>query len=195
MRRALALLFALVAATAVRAAEPAATGDAALRQGRPLVDVRADPGGDGGVIRAAIDIAAPPEVVFRVVTDCELAPKMVSSLKSCRILERDPAGRWDVREQVSKMTLLPSVRNVFRSDYDPPGYVRFHRVDGDLKVYEGEWRIEPLPGGTRVSYFSRVSTPFRVPRAFARMSLRMQVPQALLALRRECLVRNHEQHE
>jgi hypothetical protein len=96
-----------------------------------------------------------------------------------------------VREQISKMTLLPSVRNVFRSDYDPPGHVTFHRVEGDLKVYEGEWRIEPAPGGTRVSYVSRVSIPFRVPPALARMGLRMQVPQALLALRRECLVRAH----
>jgi len=195
VRGVLILLTVVAAATAVRAAEPAATGEAALQNGRPFVEVLPDPDGDGGVIRAAIDIAAPPEVVFRVVTDCELAPKMVTSLKSCRILERDPAGRWDVREQVSKMTFLPSVRNVFRSDYDPPGRVRFHRVDGDLKVYEGEWRIEPLPGGTRVSYSSRVSTPFHVPHALARFGLRMQVPQALLALRRECLVRNPEQHE
>jgi ribosome-associated toxin RatA of RatAB toxin-antitoxin module len=141
------------------------------------------------MIRAAIEIAAPPEVVFRVVTDCDLAPKMVSSLKSCRVLKRDPDGRWDVREQVSKMTLLPSVRNVFRSDYDPPNHVRFWRVDGDLRVYEGDWWIEPIENGSRVTYESRISTPFRVPGGLARWGMCMQVPQALLALRRESLAR------
>lgn len=188
MRLFLVLLSAL-AATAVRAAEPSAAEVAALQKGRPFVEVRADSDGGGGVIRGAIDVAAPPETVFRVVTDCDLAPKMVMTLKSCRVLERDPAGRWDVREQISKMTLLPSIRNVFRSEYEPPGHVRFWRVDGDLKVYEGDWRIEPVAEGSRVTYESRVSTPFHVPNSLARMSLRYQVSQALVALRRECQAR------
>jgi carbon monoxide dehydrogenase subunit G len=189
MRFILVLIAGLAAAGLVRAAEPKGAGAAALRTGRPQVEVRSDPAGDGGVIVAAIDVAAPPEVVFQVVTDCDLAPKMVTSLKSCRITARDPAGRWDVREQVSKMTLLPSVRNVFRSVYDPPNHVHFHRVDGDLKIYEGDWWIEPIDGGTRVTYESRISTPFRVPGPLARWGMRMQVPQALLALRRESLAR------
>jgi uncharacterized membrane protein len=189
MRLLLVLLTALAAATAVRAAQPPVAGAETLLNGRPTVDVRADADGDGGLIRGEIDVAAPPEAVFGVVTDCDLAPKMVASLKSCRVLERDPAGRWDVREQVSKMTLLPPIRNVFRSEYDPPGHVRFWRVNGDLKVYEGDWRIEPMAGGSRVIYESRVSLPFPVPGALARISLRHQVSQALLALRREVLAR------
>jgi hypothetical protein len=62
-------------------------------------------------------------------------------------------------------------------------------VAGDLKVYEGEWRIEPRGGETRVFYESRVSAPFRVPGPIARIALRYEVPQALMALRRECLAR------
>jgi hypothetical protein len=195
MRLLLVLLAAVSVATAVCAAPPLTSNDVLLPGGPPLVEVRADPDGESGLIRGAIDIAAPPEVVFAVVTDCGLAAKMVSSLKSCRILQRDAAGRWDVREQVSKMTFLPSVRSVFRSDYEPPGGVRFHRLDGDLKVYEGEWRIEPLAGGSRVTYVARVSTPFRVPGPLARVGLRMAVRQALLALRSECRLRVGQQHE
>jgi uncharacterized membrane protein len=191
MRFVLVLIAGLAAASAgvVRAAEPSGAEAAALSKGRPYVAVSAASDGATGVIRAAIEVAAPPKVVFQVINDCDLAPKMVSSLKSCRILERDPAGRWDVREEVSKMTLLPSVRNVYRSDYDPPNHVRFYRVDGDLRVYDGEWRIEPTEGGSLVTYESRISTPFRVPGPLARWGLRMQVPQALLALRRESLAR------
>lgn len=139
------------------------------------------------MIRAAIDIAAPQEVVFRVIADCALAPKMVDSLKSCRVLERDPAGRWDLREHISKTTVLRPVRNVFRSDYEPPGSVRFHRAAGDLNFYEGEWRIEPRGTGVRVFYESRIGAPFSVPGPLARLALRLEVPRALLALRRESM--------
>ena len=158
-----------------------------LERGKPFVEVRGDGDGTSGLIRGAIDIAAPPEVVFKVIADCELAPTMVTSLKSCRVLQRDPAGHWDVREEISKMTFVPSVTNVFRSDYEPPTRVRFHRTGGDLKVFEGEWRLELRPGGVRVFYENRVSTPFRVPGYLARIALRIQVPQALEALRRESL--------
>lgn len=190
MRLLLVLLAAVAMATTVRAEQPGAAEQDALSNGHPYVDVQADPDVEGGMIRAAVDIAAPPAVVFSVITDCDLAPQMVSSLKSCRIVERDPAGRWDVREQISKMGfLLPSIRNVYRSEYYPPGYIRFWRVGGDLRIYQGFWRIEPVADGSRVTYQSRVSTPFFVPLAFAKPSLRRQVSQALLALRRECLAR------
>lgn len=189
MRLLLLLAVVLAVAPAAGAAELTAREQSALDRGRPVVEVRADADGASGLIRAAIDIAAPPEVVFGVITDCDLAPHMVASLKSCRVLERDPAGHWDVREQVSKTTFVPSVTNVFRCEYDPPGHVRFHRVGGDLKVFEGEWRIEPHGAGSRVFYENRASTPFRVPGYLARIALRIQVPQALLALRRESLAR------
>jgi ribosome-associated toxin RatA of RatAB toxin-antitoxin module len=185
----------LLALLLVAGAFPAAAAElppralSQLDRGRPWVEVRPDPDGVSGLIRGAIDIAAPAEVVFAVIGDCELAPKMVDSLKSCRVLERDPAGRWDVREEISKMTFVPSVRNVFRSDYEPPTSVRFHRVGGDLKVFEGAWRIEPRGDGVRVFYENRASTPFRVPGYLARLALRFEVPQALLALRRESLAR------
>jgi hypothetical protein len=190
MRLLLALIASLVAATAARASvDLDARARALLDRGRPYVQVRADPDGRSGRITAAIDVAAPPEVVFRVIADCDLAPRMVDSLKSCRILQSDPAGRWDIREDISKMGFLPSVRNVFRSDYDPPRRVRFHRVGGDLEVFEGEWRVEPRGPGARVLYESRVAAPFRAPGPIARMALRFEVPKALLALRREALAR------
>src|SRR4051812_32671967 len=100
------------------AADLPARADALLQRGKPFVDVK--PGGDdaSGLILGAIDITAPIETVWSVVTDCALAPKMATNLKSCRVVDRDPAGRWEVREQVSRGGLIPSVRSVFRSDFD-----------------------------------------------------------------------------
>lgn len=162
-----------------------------LESGRPYVDVRADPSGSAGVIRAGIDVDAPREVVWSVVTDCGLAPRMVASLRSCRILERDPSGRWDVREHVSRPRLLPAVRSVFRSEYQRPSRITFRKAGGELRMLEGEWRLEPLNRGaaTRVLYEQRAAFPYRAPDALIRMGMRREVPQALLALRREALAR------
>lgn len=155
------------------------------------VEVAADPGGASGLIRGSVDIDAPPEAVWKVVVDCDLAPRMVKRLKSCRVLERDPAGRWDLREHVSRAGILPSVRSVFRSEYDPPRRIRFYREGGDMQVLNGEWRLIPLDGGTRtrVLYESRASTPFAIPAPIARMALRRDIPDALAALRREVMAR------
>ena len=188
MRRCV-LLLALVLARPAGAFEPPAAAEAGLRRGRPYVEVLPDPDGSSGLIRAAIDITASQAAVWAVITDCELAPRMVANLKSCRILERDPQGRWDMREQVSRSTLLPSVRSVVRSDYEPPERLSFRSVGGDLRVLEGQWTLAPHGPGVRVTYELRAAAPFSVPGWIARLALRHDVPMALLALRREAMAR------
>ncbi len=183
------LLLGLVLAGPAGAFEPPAAAEASLSHGRPYVEVLPDPDGSSGLIRAAIDISAPQAVVWAVLTDCALAPRMAANLKSCRILERDPQGRWDVREQISRKTLLPSVRSVVRSDYEPPDRLSFRKVGGDLKVLEGRWTLAPHGSGVRVTYELRAAAPFSVPGWMARLALRHDVPMALLALRREAMAR------
>lgn len=180
-------LFAL--GTSARALDLPPRATEVLDQGRPYVDVRPDTDGSSGAVRGVIDIAAPIEVVWKVMTDCELAPKMVANLKSCRVVERDPAGRWDVREYVSRRNILPPVRNVFRSDYQPDQKISFHRTGGDLAVFEGEWLVEPHEGQVRVSYTAHIAAPFSVPGWIARIALRNDVHAALLAFQREAMAR------
>ena len=51
------------------------------------------------------------------------------------MLSADPAGAWDVREQVTHGDwIVPTIHNVYRSDYQPYAAIRFHKVGGDLKV-------------------------------------------------------------
>lgn len=185
--RALLLIAVLLAAGPARAFDLPPRAVALLDRGRPYVDVQPDPDGTSGLVRGVIDIAAPVDTVWKVMIDCDLAPRMVANLRSCRILERDPAGRWDVREYISRTTFLPPIRNVFRSDYQPEQRILFHRTGGDLAVFEGEWRVEPHNGLVRVTYESRVAAPFSVPGWIARIALRSDVYAALLAFRREAV--------
>ena len=162
---------------------------ARLGRGEALVDVRIDQAEDAAAVSAAIDIQAAPEVVWAVMTDCERAPRFLPDLVSCRVLERDPAGAWDVREHMIDWAwFVPTIRNVFRSDYEPPHRLRFKRIDGDLKRSEGEWRLEPKNGGsaTRVHYMALLAPSRLIPVSFALSSMRSDVPKVLQALRREC---------
>ena len=175
MTKTVPVLTALIfCASAVQAAEPPAT-----------VSVAADPQGAAGVIHGQVDIAAPRTVVWSVLIDCARVPSLMVNVKYCHVLQRDPEGRWDVREQATKPSLLPGVRTVMRSDYVAPHTVAFHRTDGDFKILEGEWRLEPIDSGagTRVFYVSRMSSPVAAPSFLVRAVLRSDLPKTLENLR------------
>ena len=179
------VLIAVLAAGPARAGDLPPRAEDMLDRGRPWVEVTPDADGYSGQIRAAIDIPASKEAIWAKMLDCDAALRMVANLKSCRILDRDPMGRWDVREQISSAAFLPSVRNVYRSDYDKPNSIRFQRTGGDMRVFEGSWRLETRQDGVRVRYEARAAAPFTVPGWIARATLRHDVSAALLALRRE----------
>lgn len=178
---ALAVLLAFCAVPAASASEPYAAESA--------VDLT-PAAGDAVAIKASIEIAAPRAKVWAIMTDCARALRFVPGLKSCRVLKRDPAGRWDIREhKVSWMWFLPDVISVFRSDYEPPKRLRFHRIGGTLKRSEGEWRLETMDGGraTRVSYDATVAADIPAPQFVVEAALKRDIAKILRALRRECI--------
>lgn len=160
---------------------------AVLAQGQAWSEVLPDTDG-AAMIHAAVDIPASPSVVWAVMTDCRMAARLVRNVTLCRVLQTGPGGRWDTREQVTKGNLfIPTIRNVYRSDYEPHARIRFHRVDGDLRIEEGEWRLESLNGGagTRVIYVNRVAARIVAPPAMVREGMRKDTPKVLMNLRRE----------
>ena len=186
-----ALVLAVVVAPLTRAAawSPDPQVQRVLTRGQAWAEVLPDAQG-AGLIHAAIDIPAPPKTVWSVMTDCKLASRLIISVTSCKVLRADPGARWDIREQVTKGgVFFPSLRNIFRSDYQPYSLIRFHRLGGDLKIEEGEWRLEPLDGGagTRVIYINRVALDIWAPAFLVRAGAKRDTPKALMNLRRESL--------
>ncbi len=167
-----------IAALALLAAAPALANDLA-----PKVTVTSE--GGAGFIKAVEDIDAPRQTVWDIMVDCARVPKLMASVKYCRVLQRDPAGRWDIREQVTQATILPGARVVMHSEYDAPHTVEFHRTDGDFRILEGEWRLEPLDGGTRTRLFyqTRVSSPVPAPGFLVRALLGKDMTESLQNLR------------
>jgi len=171
------------AAAVVGTALALATAPALAAEPAPTVTVTSE--GGAGFIKAVEDIDAPRQTVWDIMVDCARVPKMMASVKYCRVLQRDPAGRWDIREQVTQATILPGARVVMHSEYDAPHTVEFHRTDGDFKILEGEWRLEPLDGGarTRLFYQTRVSSPVPAPGFLVRALLRTDMTESLQNLR------------
>ena len=178
----------ILVAWAIAGAAPAMDYD-----GAPRVTATAE-GAEGAVVRAVMDVAAPPLAVYAALADCARAPLFMPGLLSCRVLERDPAGRWEVREHRLRGNVLkPVLLNIFRIDLEPPGRLAFRRLAGDWARSEGEWRINPLQGGlgARVTYETHMAMAGPVPRALVRTAIAQAMPRSMLALRREAVTRAH----
>lgn len=149
----------------------------------PSVQVTSD--GPAAVVHATMEVAAPPAVVWKALTDPASIVRVMVSVKSVRVLQSDSAGRWEVREQVTKGGLAPSLRVVTRAEFQPNVSMRFHRIDGDLKQLDGEWKLTPLDGGahTAMTYDSRMTPPIAAPAFIVRSALRKDTIQSMTNLR------------
>ena len=153
--------------------------------GQPSVHVDADEKRQAAHVRASIDIAAPPPVVWSVITDCARQPQIVPNLESCRIVKHDPSGRWDIREHIINWAaLMPKMRTVVRTSYDGIHRMLFKRVDGDMRISEGEWRVEPAGRGSRLYYTALVAPKFAVPQFMVAHSINTDLPNVLHAIER-----------
>ncbi|HYL02939.1 MAG TPA: SRPBCC family protein [Steroidobacteraceae bacterium] len=143
-----------------------------------------------GRLRAAVRIEAPAEAIWKVMTDCRQAPAYVPGLKRCRVINGAADGRWeDIEQEVRYSWFLPTVRYVFRAEYDPPYRIDFRRVSGDLKEEEGTWRLIEAPdrSATVVEYDMYIDPGFWIPQALVVRSLRRDLPAALTGLRTRVL--------
>jgi hypothetical protein len=170
----LAINAALIAASTICAAA-----------GTPVVHVDTDEKAKAAHVSASIDIAAPPPVVWSVITDCARASHIIPNLESCRIVKHDPGGHWDIREHIINWaTLMPRLRTVVRTSYEIGHRMMFKRVDGDMRISEGEWRVEPMANAhaTRLYYNALVAPDFPVPEFLVERTVHSDLPNLLHAI-------------
>ncbi|ATC33774.1 cyclase [Caulobacter vibrioides] len=173
---------------AIGVAAPArAASEWAVKDGSVQVEAHADEQGRA-VVRASIEIAAPPSVVFGVILDCGRAARMSPGVKRCRVVSRAADGS-EVREHTVKWGFfLPALQSRSRLSLQPDREIRFTCIGGDIRACDGFWRLEPLEGGTRtrVTYDLWATAPYAAPAGLVSSLMRRTVPQSLAALRREC---------
>jgi ribosome-associated toxin RatA of RatAB toxin-antitoxin module len=163
-------------------------GGSALAQSEPKFTVSHDSTRDAMVIHASIDIEAPPSIVWNVVTDCNRAPKYVPNMESCRIVQREPRG-GQIRESVHNVMLLPRIRSLSRVEFDKDRRMSFKSAGGDMRIAEGEWRLEPIEKGkaTRLRYDAVLALNMSVPNFMVENIANRDVPTLMKNIERESL--------
>jgi hypothetical protein len=123
-----------------------------------------------------------------VLVDCDTAAQHVPGMQSCKVLEQDPAGLWDIREHRVKLPWFPLVlRNVVRSDYERLARLRYQKARPDGQRLDGEWRLTPINGGaaTHIVYVGYLTGVLPIPE----LILRTYVREGIDAVRTESLSR------
>jgi carbon monoxide dehydrogenase subunit G len=132
----------------------------------------------------SIAVDAPPEVVFRVVTDFERYTDWLSDVKRIEILERDATGR-PLEIEYRAAAFGRSTIYALCYDYEgAPASLSWHQTRGDLTAtMSGQYRFEPRGEGTLLTYDLEVELLVPIP-AFirSRAAHRIQT-QALHELR------------
>ena len=109
-------------------------------------------------------VSAPPEVVYRVVTDFEHYTECVSDLKKIEVLERDTTGR-PLEVEFRAAAFGRSTTYALRYDYSrAPEILSWHQTSGDLTaMLNGEYRFEPRESGSLVTYDLEVELLVPIP--------------------------------
>jgi ribosome-associated toxin RatA of RatAB toxin-antitoxin module len=138
------------------------------------------------VVRAAVRIAARPDVVFRVMIDCAAALEYVPHLQRCEVLETAPDKSWQlIQQRLDYGWYTPALDYVFRAEYELNRAVSIRQVRGDFIANEGRWELEPASDGrtTLLRYRVRAVPPNFVPPWLQRRSMARELPNLLRGLR------------
>lgn len=109
-------------------------------------------------------VNAPPETVYGVVTDFERYIEWVSDLKKIEVLERDAEGR-PLEIEFRAAAFGRSTTYTLHYDYSrAPDVLAWHQTRGDLtETLNGQYRFEPAPEGTLVTYDLEVELSVPIP--------------------------------
>lgn len=130
-----------------------------------------------------IEIAAPPEAVWAVITDCDAAFVFVDGLQSCQVLSRDDElGR--VHQVVDKAWFLPTMDYVFQTRAFDTERIEIVLESGNLESLESDWRLEPQPNGhTLVVHHVDLEPRWPVPAWMVRRTLQRDLPDMMACVR------------
>ncbi|NTW83504.1 MAG: cyclase [Chlorobiaceae bacterium] len=117
-------------------------------------------------VSGMIHINASPEKVWTAITDYDNLSSNLPKVISSRIISRD--GNEIVLEQTGKTGILIFEKTVHfrlkaREEYLKK--VSFEQLDGDFRIYRGEWNIETYPEiqGTVLFYKAEIKPVFFAP--------------------------------
>ena len=98
------------------------------------------------------EIAAAREVCFEALLEYESFPDWQRAVKAVDVLSRDDAGRGRDVEFVIDAKLR-EVRYVLRYAYEPPGWIGWDYVEGDVRDVGGELVLDQADDGVTLATY------------------------------------------
>jgi uncharacterized membrane protein len=98
------------------------------------------------------EIEAARENCFAALLEYETFPDWQRAVKSVEVLSHDPEGRGrDVEFHIDAK--VKQVRYVLRYSYEPPGWIGWEYVEGDVKDVGGEFVLEQADDGVTLATY------------------------------------------
>lgn len=131
-------------------------------------------------------INAPPQAVWKVLTDYANAADVFPYLEKCEVIE-DLGATKLVTHVIRPTTMFAPFEYVLELKETPPYLLEFKRVRGAFKHNSGYWKLEPLDEGkqTHVTFAKYLDTGLFVPQIMVRRLLASEMPPVLKALKAE----------
>ncbi|MCB9521810.1 MAG: SRPBCC family protein [Myxococcales bacterium] len=136
------------------------------------------------VARHTVEIDAPPDRVYALITDFPAYPGFVPNQSATTVLSHDGDAQWRVRFELSVARKLNYVLDLQGT---PGERLEWRLVEGDMmKANEGRWILQPLPGGrTQATYELEVALKGFVPRSVSRLLIERTLPANMQAFKEE----------
>lgn len=116
-----------------------------------------------GAIEAsrAVEVEAPVERCFEIVSDLARTPEWQQSMISLDVLESDEEGRPTLCEVVSDAK-VKHARSRLRFAHHPPDRLTWEQEEGDMKWLRGSWSLKPAGDDRTRAVYSLESDPGRM---------------------------------
>jgi len=144
---------------------------------------------DDGItgVTGSVYIAASPKHIWAAITDYNNHKHFVPKLIDSGLISDN--GREQVMFERGKTGILLFRKTVYiklslQGEY--PKRLDFHQLEGDFKVYEGEWLIDKAPDGkgTMLTFNAKIKPDFFAPPMFVRKVQQNDLPMVLAAMKK-----------
>ena len=118
-------------------------------------------GEHGRTVSASCYVQAPPQAVFRVLTDYAHMHEFMPMVVKVELLSASP-GKARVKFHFRYLRFF-DFEEIDERELNPPYRITFRSIQGPLKSASGVWRMMPEGTGTRLSYRISAEPAFALP--------------------------------
>ncbi len=138
----------------------------------------------GGAAQVSALFHTSMDKIWEIVGFCEHEFVYVRGLEACEVLDTGPSFTKK-HHRVNNNWYTPTLDFDFIAIRTSPEHGEFHLLDGDLKIMQGQWNFEQLPGnvGIIVTHEIRVVSKFPAPRWLVRRVLKKGLPNMMACVR------------